>query len=239
MRQAITTNPILRRLSVALYRLVQRGRFSGSADYWETRYAAGGSSGAGSVGESARFKADTLNRFVAEHSVQTVIEFGCGDGSQLQLAEYPAYLGLDIAASAVERCRSLFASDPAKHFEVYPPEAYEAAQCLHRAELALSLDVIYHLVEDSVYERYLRHLFSAAERFVIVYSTNIDAAAAPPTALHVRHRQFSGWVADRCPGWELVSVISPQGANPPDRAISLEPVFFIYHKMGSAGPLSA
>ena len=38
-----------------------------------------------------------------------------------------------------------------------------------RAELALSLDVIYHLVEDTVYESYMGQLFDSATKYVIVY----------------------------------------------------------------------
>ena len=77
--------------------------FPGSAAYWESRYAKGGSSGVGSYGRFAEFKAEVLNRFVATHSVQSVIEFGCGDGNQLALASYPWYLGYDVSATAVAR----------------------------------------------------------------------------------------------------------------------------------------
>ena len=56
-----------------------------SARYWEDRYADGGNSGDGSQGLNAQFKADFLNAFVKEPKVMNVIEYGCGDGRQLQL----------------------------------------------------------------------------------------------------------------------------------------------------------
>ena len=63
--------------------------FSGTINYWEDRYRTGHDSGAGSSGRLAAFKAEFLNGLVADHNVSSVIEFGCGDGRQLALAEYP------------------------------------------------------------------------------------------------------------------------------------------------------
>ena len=82
--------------------------FPGSVEYWESRYRVGGNSGVGSYGFFREFKADVLNEFVATHAVQTIIEFGCGDGSQLELAKYPNYLGFDVSSTAVSNCQELF-----------------------------------------------------------------------------------------------------------------------------------
>ena len=51
-------------------------RFTTSSDYWEQRYKTGGNSGAGSYNRLAEFKANFLNRFVIEHEIRSVIEFG-------------------------------------------------------------------------------------------------------------------------------------------------------------------
>src|SRR5690348_11631317 len=66
-------------------RLLQKWKFAGSSIYWEQRYLAGGTSGAGSFGRLAQFKAETINAFASRANIQTVIEFGCGDGRQLRL----------------------------------------------------------------------------------------------------------------------------------------------------------
>nr|BFF27640.1 hypothetical protein GCM10025732_56050 [Glycomyces mayteni] len=63
--------------------------FPGSAAYWEKRYADGGNSGGGSRGTNAEFKAEVLNKFTAEHGIESVIEFGCGDGEQLSSPSTP------------------------------------------------------------------------------------------------------------------------------------------------------
>jgi len=171
--------------------------FPGSQRYWIERYATGRNSGPGSYGELAEFKAEVLNDFVRTHDVKSVIEFGCGDGNQLRLASYPRYAGLDVSPQAVARCRETFRCDPTKTFKHVDDYAGE------RADLALSLDVVFHLVEDKVFAAYMTRLFASAERFVIVYSSNTDERP-PGTAPHVRHRKFTRWVDEAAPGWKLV-----------------------------------
>ena len=178
-----------------------RGKKFRSGRYWSRRYAAGGNSGAGSYGRLAQFKADTVNAFVKAQKVASVIEFGCGDGNQLSLAQYPKYLGLDVAPVCIERCRQLFAKDPSKRFKEVRRYRGE------RAELALSLDVIYHLAEDKVYHRYMRDLFRSAKRYVVIYSSCQDEISE---AKHVRHRVFMSWVDRHAKDWRLVQTV----ANP-------------------------
>lgn len=174
--------------------------FRGSTDYWRDRYARGGDSGAGSYGSLAAFKAGTINAFVAREQLQSVIEFGCGDGNQLSLARYPRYRGFDVSEAAIARCRAAFASDPGKSFELM--SRYDG----ENAELALSLDVVYHLVEDATFESYMRTLFGAATRNVIVYSTNSDENPWYGHG-HVKHRNFTRWVAEHLPHWRLVQTV--------------------------------
>jgi len=140
-----------------------------------------------------------LNDFVAKNDVRSVIEFGCGDGNQLRLCRYPRYIGIDISRAAVEMCRRLYGHDKTKKFYA-TTDVRPRTDC----ELALSLDVIYHLVEDEVYDRYMTTLFDAASRFVICYSSNEDLAA--PVA-HIRHRRFTRWVEQSRPDWTLVNRI--------------------------------
>lgn len=175
-------------------------RFRGTECYWNTRYARGADSGAGSHGKLAEFKAEIVNGIVRSHRIASVIEFGCGDGKQLGLAQYPAYLGIDISTHAVETCRRRFGDDPTKSFMTLREYSDE------RAELAISLDVIYHLVEDSIFDTYMRRLFAAAERLVVIYSSNVDDDSGRDGP-HIRHRIFLGWVAEHAPRWRLVDNI--------------------------------
>jgi len=183
---------------VALRRRLGEARFGNSSRYWEQRYADGGTSGAGSYGRLARFKAQFLNDFVESRGIQSVVELGCGDGHQLSLARYPSYLGFDVSPTAVELCSKRFAADTSKRFVLHDSQREPAP--VQVAELALSLDVIYHLVEDEVFDAYMRHLFAAAKRYVIVYASNDEA---PSPAPHVRHRRFTDWIEQHQPAWQL------------------------------------
>lgn len=170
--------------------------FPGSAEYWEQRYARGGNSGAGSYRELAEFKAEFLNQLVQQNQFQSVIEFGCGDGNQLSLASYPRYVGYDVSEQAVALCRKRFRGDATKRFE---STANTSAQT---ADLALSLDVVYHLVEDQVFHQYMARLFDSAQRMVVVYASNYDDTFEVPSQ-HVRHRQFTRWIAEHRSQWKL------------------------------------
>jgi len=178
---------------------LRRANFRNSVHYWEQRYRKGGDSGPGSYNRLAQFKADFLNTFVQQHHIASVIEHGSGDGAQLKLARYPAYTGVDISPKAVEICRTLFADDPTKRF-------FEASllPATIKADLALSLDVIYHLVEDHTFDDYMRKLFASANRFVVIYSSNVTQEWHYK---HVHHRAFTGWVAQHQPQWSLQSKI--------------------------------
>lgn len=164
--------------------------FSSSGEYWKKRYRLGGDSGTGSGGIAAGYKASVLNAFVRRNRVQTLIEFGCGDGRQLSLAEYPEYLGIDISTDAVLRCRAIFEGDPGKTFLTLDDYSGE------KAEVALSLDVLFHLTEDRIYYEYLDRLFDAATRYVVIYSSNERRRVTLP---HVRHRSVATDVARRFP----------------------------------------
>lgn len=164
--------------------------------YWEERYAVGKSSGAGSYGRLAAYKADFLNAFVKKHNVMSVIEFGSGDGNQLKLADYPSYIGYDVSKTAVEMCRKIFSTDRSKQFRLVSD--YRGERC----DLALSMDVIYHLVEDELFEKYMQTLFGAADRYVIIYSSNDPSLT--DLNVHVLHRRFTDWTSTRT-DYRLVS----------------------------------
>ncbi len=175
-------------------------RFEHSSSYWEGRYRRGQTSGAGSYGRLARFKADFLNKFVRTRNVAGVVELGCGDGNQLSLSDYPRYVGLDVSPTAVDVCRQKFSGDPGKSFHVIDPRSSDEASREYRADMALSLDVIYHLVESDTFEAYMGTLFQLGQRYVIIYSSDHEQ---PSGMKHVRHRRFSRWVETRQSDWTL------------------------------------
>jgi hypothetical protein len=192
-----------------------------SAAYWEARYANGGDSGVGSYAKFADFKAEVLNEFVQENKIEEVIEFGCGDGNQVVLADYPYYTGYDVSSTAVAMCRTRFAQDLSKAFRLASEYQGETA------DLTLSLDVIYHLVEDAVFAAYMRQLFGASRRYVIIYSSNKEDNYGREDA-HVRHRKFTSWIAQNLHNWELVRHIPNRYPYQGDFTQGSFAEFFIY-----------
>lgn len=62
-------------------------------------------------------------------------------------------------------CITRFAGDQEKSFFWYDPDAFLDNTSLFSADLALSLDVIYHLVEDVTFHTYMRRLFRSAQAY--------------------------------------------------------------------------
>ena len=173
----------------------------GSAEYWERRYRERENSGSGSVsyGRLAEFKAEVINSFISENGIRSVLEFGSGDGNQLSLFKIEDYTGFDVSETVVARLRDIFKNDAGKRF-------YHLSQFSdQKAELVLSLDVIYHLIEKDVYHEHMSNLFNASSRYMIIYSSNHEK---PSPAPHVRHWNFSRWVRQHRPDWRLVRKIA-------------------------------
>lgn len=169
-----------------------------STSYWEDRYANNGSSGDGSYGKLAQYKADFINRCISNYEIENIVELGCGDGNQLGLLEVKKYLGMDVSPSVINRCRKSYENDDAKSFMFYQPNCFENKGAL-RFDMSLSLDVIYHLVERDVYKKYLLDLFSLSP-LVLIYSTDFNKNEEA----HVCHRRFSEDVRHMFPAYELI-----------------------------------
>lgn len=174
-----------------------------SKDYWEKRYAMGGNSGAGSYNQIGVFKAKIVNQFVADNHIEHMIEFGFGDGQQLSRAKYPRYTGLDVSETIFKKTSKRFENDPTKTFRLYDGNIVPGLT----ADCTISFDVIYHLVEDEVYHKYMAALFAASSKYVIVYSSNIEGWHG---AAHVLHRDVTGYIARTFPNFRLVGTLQNQ-----------------------------
>lgn len=191
-----------------------------SADYWENRYKNNGNSGIGSYNHLAQFKADIINKFVEEHNINTVIELGCGDGNQLSYFNFNKYIGYDVSQTVVELCKNKFNNDNTKQFYLLN-ELDEN----NKADLVLSLDVLFHLLEDSVYYEYLEQLFNISNKYVIIYSSNYDA----PTNRQMVYRKFTDYVNNHFKNWKLIKYIENKYKHEKKIAHSISD-FYIYQK---------
>lgn len=199
-----------------------------SAGYWEARYRSGGNSGAGSRGRLAAYKAGFINGLIEANSVRRVTDFGCGDGHLLSMLRVAEYTGLDVSAAALARCAERFP----RHAFLPFARAGEASP----ADLCLSVDVIFHLVEDDVFAAYIAALFAGAERLVLIYASNADQDWPAP---HVRHRRFTRHLAERHPAWRLCAHLPnpfPYDPAAPDETSFAD--FFVYARHGAGCSLA-
>lgn len=173
--------------------------FSSSA-YWEERYGEGRTSGAGSYGVLSEFKAAVINKFIRDESIDALIEFGCGDGAQLSKFVVDRYVGVDSSPTVIKKCQVHFSEDSSKLFFINP----EFIRAGIKFELTISLDVIYHLVEDDEFEDYMSMLFGSSMKYCIVYSC--DDCEEEPRVPHIRRRKFTDWVKVNAPQWRLFAV---------------------------------
>lgn len=226
MKSRIKKIPFIGKWVVNINRqLKKKVPFSTSGEYWERRYDAGGNSGPGSYNRLAQFKAEVINDFVTAHNIRSIIDFGFGDGHQLQLINVPRYLGFEVSQSALRRCEQLFKGDPTKTFRHLSD--YEGEQ----ADLVLSLDVLYHLVEPDIFEDHLTRLFAASKRFVAIYASNFDDKEENITLPHVKRRKFTPWIGENQPSFQLKSLIPNRFPFDGDSKTTSRAEFYIYEQI--------
>ncbi len=173
----------------------------------------------------AQFKADIINSFIEERSISSVIEFGCGDGNQLKYYEIKDYLGFDVSPVVISHCNLLFKDDSKKSFKLVSEYAGE------KAELAISMDVIYHLVEDDVFFNYMARLFESAYNYVIIYSSNSSNHENNDVSAHVRHREFSSWIDSNAQEFRQIGYIPNKYPFNGDGEVSSYADFYIYERI--------
>lgn len=168
-----------------------------SGSYWESRYKQGGNSGKGSYNDLAVVKAEFINSFLIHNEIQSMIDYGVGDGNQLKLinTENIEYIGIDVSPTVIDLCKHIFLDDNTKSFfdMTAIPENI-------RSDVVISCDVLYHLIEEDVYQKYLENLFHWSDKFVIIYAPNINCNEA----VHVLKREFLEYIYENFPEFNLI-----------------------------------
>jgi len=154
-----------------------------SLKYWDKRYSSGGNSGNGSYGDLLQFKAKIINDRIKKWNIKTIQDFGCGDGSlfdQLYLNAIE-YTGYDVSDFLISNLKNT--ENDLIHFKNY--NEYNAK----KSDLVLSIDVIFHLVEDNVYRKYIEDIQAATGKYLIVYSSNRSDLGE--FGNHIKHREYT------------------------------------------------
>lgn len=190
-------------LSNLVWKIKPKGIFEGSKEFWNKRYKSQGTSGPGSYGRLALFKSEIVNDFLKHHEVKSVIDFGCGDGNQIRDIQFSEYIGFDVSENTIKKCRKLY--EDKKNYLFKVTDEYNGEE----ADLVISLDVIFHLVENRVYQKYMERLFNASRRYIIIYSSNFEQISLNPFKPYkqVRHRKFTDWISKNQNDWKLYRFI--------------------------------
>jgi cyclopropane fatty-acyl-phospholipid synthase-like methyltransferase len=220
----------LKRRTIKLpFNLFRKTKPFSTVEYWEDRYKGGRDSGSGSYGDLGIFKAKILNEALAEYKISNVIEFGCGDGAILSLLEVNNYVGLDVSETIIKHCIHKFQYDKTKQFFVYTSESFAANQQTDKSDAAFSIDVIFHLVEYLVFEKYLKNLFSSASKLVVIYGADLDYK---PKTKHEMYRKFTTYIEKNFTEWKLDKLIKNRypAKDYKDQSGSLCDFFFYIRK---------
>jgi hypothetical protein len=198
-----------------------------SSDYWENRYKNGGNSGQGSYNTLAEFKASVINDFIENNKIDSIIDYGVGDGNQLAFINTTKlmYYGIDISQTILEKCKSKYKDDSTKKF--FLSRDFDKNT---KAELVLSCDVLYHLIEESVYFNYIKSLFDSSKKYVIIYARDQNLNHA----LHVKFRKFTDYIKTSFQEFKLVKHIPnkfPQTLIGHNNDITSPSDFYIYEKV--------
>jgi hypothetical protein len=153
-----------------------------SIKYWEERYFNGGNSGNGSYGFLAEYKKDFINQFIIENNIKSLLEYGCGDCNQLSMIKCDDIIGVDVSKTVINICQNLL---PNSTFIDLTVQEFPKI----KSDLLLSLDVIYHLIEDNIYEEYIKNIVNYGSDHLIIYSSNFENDSI--YAKHVKPRNFT------------------------------------------------
>lgn len=193
-----------------------------AADYWEKRYSAGGNSGSGSEGALLRWKAQVVNEIIRRNGIRSALELGSGDGKFADLLDLESYFGYDVSNSAVGLANNLFRKNGFRSSTRLP-------RLFKKFDLAMSVDVIYHIVDDRKFDQHMSTLFKSSKSTVVIYS--FPRPPSEDMREHIRFNDFQSWVNHRVSNWVLTSHIPnklPFDENDQNKTSRSE--FYIYQK---------
>ena len=173
----------------------------------------------------AIFKSNIINTFLRDNSIKSVIDYGVGDGNQLKLLDLDGidYNGIDVSKYIIEKFRNELNN---YNFKFSHTDEFDFSQT---ADLVLSCDVIYHLIEDDLYKEYMNNTFSMSDKYVIIYALDRDHNHCR----HVRFRKFSEYINKHLKEWKLIKHIPnkyPQLVIGRDNDTTSPSDFYIYEK---------
>lgn len=112
----------------------------------------------------ALFKASIINNFVSKNDINTFIECGSGDHNQLSSANYKKYIGFDASKTAIKIFQNKFKYEMTKTF-IYISDNFTNNR---KVDLLISRDILFHLIEDNVFNLYMQNLFNSSKKYICI-----------------------------------------------------------------------
>lgn len=163
--------------------------------YWDYRYKTGGNSGKGSYSTSAELKGNFVSKVIENYNIYTINDLGHGDGNQLKYFKGNfKYFGFDISETIRKKVESEFREND-------KVVIVDSATELIKADLCLSLDVLYHITDIEEWKEYIGTLFNLGE-FVLIYAQ--DSHPTIKEDPHVVSRPFTSYIQDNFLNYELI-----------------------------------
>lgn len=152
-------------------------------EYWDDRYRTGVGAGNGSRGRLYEFKLNTVQNIVDDFGIESVVDVGCGDGTQMMSLRVKKYTGLDISPTAIDIASRL--SGKGRNYFIMNEDSTAKGKI---ADMAVSLDVVFHLPDDQ-YQAHIDLLFRLAKRYVLIYAPN-HSGEGIRLASHMHFHEF-------------------------------------------------
>lgn len=135
-------------------------------NYWDKRYASGGTSGCGSVGELRDWKWKIIKHFV--NPITEVIDVGCGDLSFWDGKMLPErYIGMDSSGIIIERNKVRHPNNIFLGVESSEPLGIVAP-------VVFCFDMLFHIMDDNIYWETINNLCSMSSEYIFIYTWLIN-----------------------------------------------------------------
>lgn len=112
---------------------------------------------------------------------------------------------MDVSSRAIEICKNHYHDDGSKQFAEIDP--LQELSLDKKYDCALSIDVLYHLVEQDVYEMHLRNVFASAEKYVIIYAWDTEEQGDMNISVHLKPRKFTHYISEKFKNWDLIGKV--------------------------------
>lgn len=131
-------------------------------EYWEKRYASGGTSGPGSIGVDREWKWKVITEFLP--TIDHVIDIGCGDLTFWEGRDCEDYTGIDVSKTIVNRNRI---KRPKWSFINAPAERYINDL---KKECVFCFDVLFHIMNSKFFLKILNNLCLYSTNYIFIHT---------------------------------------------------------------------